>query len=126
MAEEDASDLYLTVGLPPIMRGARGMTHLAGATLAPADLSGLISDLTTPEQIGQFSVTREFNMSLDLGERMGRFRVNLMHQRGQPAIVLRRISAQVPTMEGLGLPPLLGELARERRGLPSTTADTFR
>ena len=111
------SDLYLTAAARPTVRTPAGLVPLDTDVLDAQSLSALVADLTTPEQQAAFASAREFNMSLDLGRRLGRFRVNMLQQRGQPAIVIRRISAEVPTMEGLGLPPLLGDLARERRGL---------
>lgn len=112
-----ASDLYLTVGAPPTMRGEAGLQPIGTECMTNASMSRLVGDLTTPEQLGEFGATREFNMSLPLGRKLGRFRVNMLQQRGNPAMVMRRISSEVPSMEGLALPPLLGRLACERRGL---------
>jgi twitching motility protein PilU len=116
MTEMKGSDLYLTVGAYPTIRSDAGFTHASDAILSSKDLDTLVSDLTTPEQVILFHTKLEFNMALDL-KRLGRFRINLLKQRQNAAIVIRRITSEVPTMEGLGLPTLLGELVRERRGL---------
>lgn len=114
---DNASDLYLTVGAPPMLRGDTGMVALSDTVLDEPALQTLVADLTNAEQQGQFARAREFNMALDLGRKLGRFRINMLQQRGNPAIVIRRISAAIPSIEQLGLPAILGELVMEKRGL---------
>ena len=112
-----ASDLYITVGTPPTMRGDDGLVRLEAEPLTDADLENLVQDLATEEQQAAFQSELEYNLSADLGPKIGRFRVNLLRQRRHLAIIMRKITAEVPTIEGLGLPTLLGELVREKRGL---------
>ncbi len=61
--------------------------------------------------------------SYTLGERI-RFRVNIFKQRGNFAIVMRKPQAEIPTLSGLGLPPIFNEIAREKNGLVLITGAT--
>ena len=76
----------------------------------------IIADITNNDQQAIFSESHEFNMSLDLGK-LGRFRVNILQQRNNPAVVIRRIDTIIPTLNDLGLPRLLGDLVCLKRGL---------
>jgi twitching motility protein PilU len=113
----EASDLYVTVGAPPTMRGDDGFVKLEAEPLTESDLEAIIQDLATEEQQAEFQSELEYNLSATLGAKVGRFRVNLLRQRRNSAIVMRRITAEVPSLESLKLPMLLGELVREKRGL---------
>lgn len=116
MNEEKASDIYLTVDAPPEIRGDYGFKHLADEKLTLYDLNSFVGDLLLPDQHAQFTASKEFNMSLDIGMG-GRYRINIMVQRGAPAIVIRRISQEIPTLADLQIPQLLGELCCLPRGL---------
>jgi twitching motility protein PilU len=115
LARRKGSDLYLTVGAPPTLRTADGLEPL-GDVLVEASIRKVIDELCNEREQACFERDLEFNKALDLG-RAGRFRVNMLRQRGLPAVVARRITAQVPTMEDLKLPETLGGLIMERRGL---------
>ena len=115
-AARDGSDLYLTYGAPPMVRNNRGIRPIGSDPLDDRVLSQIIGNLTTLEQQGEFAAKHEFNMSLDLGT-LGRFRVNLLQQRQHAAVVIRRIMTAIPTLDGLGLPELLGQLCCEPRGM---------
>jgi twitching motility protein PilU len=114
-AKRKGSDLYLTVDSPPMLRTDNGLEPL-GDVLDEASIRKVIDELCNEREQACFEHDLEFNKALDLG-RAGRFRVNMLRQRGMPAVVARRITAQVPTMEELGLPETLGGLVMERRGL---------
>ncbi len=114
--QRQGSDLYLTFGAPPMLRGDDGMAPLEETPLDDAAIAAIIADLTTAAQRAAFERDSELNMALDLG-RAGRFRINILRQRQHPALVIRRIATRIPTFADLHLPPLLGELCREKRGL---------
>lgn len=65
----------------------------------------------------------ELNTSIDLGQH-GRFRVSILQQKLQPALVIRRIITRIPTFLELGLPPVLEKLAMLKRGLILLTGMT--
>ncbi len=116
MVSRKGSDLYVTFGSPPMMRGDDGMVPLADHILDDALLAQAIEGITTPDQQAEFDHEHEFNMALDLGQ-AGRFRVNMFKQRQHSGLVIRRITTRIPTLEQLRLPTLLGEMACEKRGL---------
>jgi len=116
MVSRRGADLYLTYGSPPMMRGDDGLTPLSDQPLDDSALAAIVADILSPAQREEFARTWEFNMALDLGA-SGRFRVNLLRQRQHDAAVIRQITTTIPSLEQLRLPPLLGELCCEKRGL---------
>jgi twitching motility protein PilU len=67
--------------------------------------------------IDEFETALEFNTALDWQGGLARLRINLFRQRYLPAIVIRRISTKIPTLEELKLPKIYGQLVMEKRGL---------
>src|SRR5439155_22671076 len=94
--------------------------------VAPLDafrLEGLISALLGPTLNAEFSETKEIDFAFDYGAEV-RFRGNAFRQRGTVACALRRIPAEIPSFEELGLPPLAEDLARLPQGLVLVTGPT--
>jgi twitching motility protein PilU len=116
MVARKGSDLYLTFGSPPLMRGDEGLAALSDLVLDDALLAQAVSEITTRDQQAEFEQEHEFNMALDLGA-AGRFRVNMFKQRQHSGLVIRQITTKIPTLEELRLPKLLGEITSEKRGL---------
>jgi twitching motility protein PilU len=116
MVARKGSDMYISFGSPPLMRGDKGMEPLSDIVLDDPTLSHVLADFMTEEQLMEFDREREFNMALDLGEH-GRFRVNVFKQRQHSGLVIRQIVTTIPTLDDLKLPHLLGELCCEKRGL---------
>lgn len=123
MNKAEASDLYLTVGFPPSMRTEKGVEKITGTPLTIEEINEIIATILTNRQRRQYEAEMELNTSLDVGE-YGRYRVNILRQRQNPALVLRRIISQIPTFEELKLPEMLGNLALEKRGLIMVTGQT--
>jgi twitching motility protein PilU len=116
MVAHKGSDLYITFGAPPTMRGDNGFNILQREPMDDAQIDAVLADITSPANREEFERNCELNMAMDMGK-TGRFRINALKQRQHTALVIRRITAQVPTMEGLGLPKVLGDLVMEKRGL---------
>lgn len=116
MAQRDGSDLYLTVGAPATLRSNAGISPLDAVALDDAAISAFLDGLIDAQQSAEFNRTGELNFALDMGAE-GRFRVNVFRQRQHPGMVIRRIREAIPTLASLGLPPVLGDLACEKRGL---------
>lgn len=118
-----ASDLHLTVGLPPMIRvdGALRQTHYKH--LGPNDAQRLIYDILTNEQVEKFERTHELDFSYGV-KGIGRFRVNVYKQRGSVGAALRAIPDVIPTFEQLGLPSVLRDLSRKHSGLILVTGPT--
>lgn len=116
LAGPGGSDLYVTAHAAPMWRGDDGFKALEDSPLSADDVDAIISSFLTEKQKAEFDETGEFNMALVM-DRVGRFRLNLFRQRQMPGIVARIIRSEIPTLESLKLPSLLGDLVMEKRGL---------
>ncbi len=116
MMEVGASDVYLTAGSPPVYR----VEGIAAPTDEPAlsseDTAALATSVMNERQRAEFDQGKEMNLAISL-HGQGRFRCNIFQQRGSVGLVIREIKLTVPTLEQLGLPPILGEISASRRGL---------
>lgn len=123
MNEKGASDLYLSHGSPPTLRIENNLWAIDDKKLDEEAINEILSSLLTARQQRDFEMKMELNTALDMGH-YGRFRVNVFKQRQMPGLVIRRIISKIPTLEELFLPPVLAELASERRGLVLVTGMT--
>ena len=114
--EKNASDLHLKVGRPPLFRVAGDL--VADETLPPVTEMEIQAEMfrLMPEQsVDRFRNELEADVAYDY-EGVARFRVNIFFQRGKIGAVLRRIPLDIPSIESLGLPPVLKELALRQQG----------
>lgn len=123
VVEKGASDLHISVGIPPIIRVDGQLLPTNYEKVTPQDSQRLIYDILTDEQIQRFETTYELDFSYTLG-RLSRFRVNVYRDRGNVAMAFRVIPSRIPTIRELGLPPVLEELTRLPRGLILVTGPT--
>ena len=111
-----ASDLHLSVGLPPVVRLDGRLVRLNYEPLTERHTQRLVYDVLTNQQVQWFEKVRELDFSYGLaGQR--RFRFNVYRQRGAVGAAMRVIPAEIPTLEDLRLPPILRELTRRPSGL---------
>lgn len=116
MVDRGASDLYLTVDLTPIYR-IQGVTHItAGTPFNNEQLEAHANAMMREKQRREFEEKMEMNLALFYPE-LGRFRVNLFRQRGNIGIVIRQIKLEIVSVDRLGLPPIIKDLAMCNRGL---------
>ncbi len=116
MVEHDASDLYLTVDSPPCYR-VNGVVRPAGnRSLTPEETEALAVSIMNERQQREFDRDNEQNLALYYPT-LGRFRVNSFRQRGCTGVVIRQIKSNIPTIDDLGLPPVLKDVAMTKRGL---------
>lgn len=123
MNEEGASDLYLTVGHAPVMRVDDAMVEIESEAMTLENINNIIQSILTTKQRRDFDINLELNTSLDMGDH-GRFRINLLRQRQNPSLVIRRIVSKIPSIQDLRLPPILEKLSLEKRGLILLTGMT--
>ncbi len=123
MAARNASDLYLTVDSPPVLRIEGTTERLGTEVLKPTQVEALANSVMSERQRAQFDDKLEQNLAI-ASENLGRFRVNVFRQRGAIAVVVRQIKTRIPTLDELGLPPALKTLALTRRGLILVTGAT--
>ena len=116
MVERRASDLFFTPNAP-IKIKIEGQIHAVNKqVLSPDYVRAAAFSLMTPEQIEYFQ--RELEIDFAISEPgLGRFRVAIFYQRGYPAMVMRYITADMPRIDQLGLPEVLTDLAKLKRGL---------
>lgn len=116
MVEHEASDLYLTIDSQPMYR-IHGSVRPAGSKkLGPEQTEDLARSIMNDKQLAEFDNTNEVNLGLYFPD-LGRFRVNVMRQRGAVAIVIRQIKAEPPTFDDTDLPEVLKKVALTKRGL---------
>ena len=116
MAEKRASDVYLSANAPALIK-INGECLPINNQILPLDAPrNLLLEIVTPNRIEELEETGELNMGVPLTG-VGRFRVSAMRQRGSYAVVIRFIAQEVPNLQDLNLPPALGDLIMEKRGL---------
>ena len=116
MVESEASDLYLTVARPPMYRIEGKIQAIGDHIFTPPDLETLIKSVMSESQLREYSENLELNMAMSLPG-VSRFRVNVFRQRGSAGMVIRRVKAEVSSLEELGLPDILREITMSKRGL---------
>src|SRR3974390_1946827 len=122
----DASDVHLKDASYPVMR-VNGKLSLMTAfpVLDPAALEGFARELLdgAPGKRAAFDEDGDADLSYQHPQ-LGRFRVNVFRQRGVVSVVMRIIPTQVRTLDVLGLPPAVTELAEQERGIILVTGTT--
>ncbi|MEO0443614.1 MAG: PilT/PilU family type 4a pilus ATPase [Pseudomonadota bacterium] len=116
MVEKGASDLFLTAGLPPSIKQHGRVVPLSTTPLTPEKCRELIMAAMNENQRVEFLETKELNFAIS-ARGVGRFRCSAFYQRNLVGMVLRRIETQIPTVDGLGLPEIVKDLAMTKRGL---------
>jgi twitching motility protein PilT len=122
--DRKASDLHLTVGSPPVIRMHGDLERLDQyPVLTQQGLRAMIYAILPQRRREQFEQDLELDMSYSLPGR-GRFRVNVYFQRDSIGAAFRLIPHEILSIESLGLPPVVGELARYPRGFICVTGPT--
>jgi len=116
MMTDDATDIYITVGLPINYRVENEIYQIGSDLLTEENIQDILQHITTEKQRAEFNKSNELNFGVDRGD-VGRFRINVMRQRQQTAIVIRKITSKIPTFSDLNLPPIMEQLSKEQRGL---------
>lgn len=116
MAQQRASDLFITAGMVPAMKVAGKLQPVGQEPLTPQESRDLVLSVMNPMQREEFEKTHECNFAIGLAG-VGRFRVSAFYQRNQVGMVLRRIEMKIPTIEELMLPPVMKTLAMTKRGI---------
>jgi twitching motility protein PilU len=116
MVEKEASDLYLTVARPPMYRIEGKIQSMGDHQFTPEELESFVKSVMSENQLREYGKDLELNMAMSLPG-VSRFRVNVFRQRGSAGMVIRRVKAEVSTLEELGLPETLKEITMTKRGL---------
>jgi twitching motility protein PilU len=116
MAEKNASDVYLSANTPILIKINGQILQLSDTPLSHAQPRQLLAELLTPQQLEELDDTGELNVGIGI-TKVGSFRLSAFRQRGSIAAVFRCIPFVIPTLASLKVPPILGELVLEKRGL---------
>ena len=116
MVDKKASDVYLSAHSPAMIK-INGQSIPINAQILPADATrSLLAEVLPPLRIEELDEIGELNMALQV-EGLGNFRISGFRQRSTYAAVIRYIPNKIPALASLKLPPLLGDLIMEKRGL---------
>ena len=122
--EAGASDVHLTVGIPPKMRvNGNLLTMDEYPRLLPADTLEVLLNIMSEPQREKFEEKGEYDMSFSIPD-MGRYRVNAYKQRGSVALALRLVETTVKSPKELGVPDSVVDLYQRKRGLILVTGPT--
>jgi twitching motility protein PilU len=118
MVEKEASDVYLTVGSPPMYRIEGIVQPIGDVEFAPAALEKLAESVMSEKQWQEFNSKLEMDLVLVLSiPDLSRFRVNVLRQRGFVALVIRKIRFEIRSIDELKLPQILKEIVMRKAGL---------
>lgn len=124
MIEQQASDLHIKVGSPPGVRIHGELLPIEGVPpLTPDDAEQLITSIMEDRHKKEFAETKELDFAYSFSD-LYRFRVNVFMQRQAMSAVLRTIPVNIETIDDLGLPQVLKDLALKPRGLILVTGPT--
>ncbi|MFN9747947.1 MAG: PilT/PilU family type 4a pilus ATPase [Burkholderiales bacterium] len=116
MADKNASDVYLSANTPVLIRINGQILQVNEQALTADQPRQLLAEVLSPTQLEELDDTGELNVAIGLAG-VGSFRLSGFKQRGSVAAVFRRIPWNIPTLESLKVPALLGSVVLEKRGL---------
>ena len=116
MLTRKGSDLFITADFPPAIKVDGKVTKLSAQPLTPAHTLTLVRSVMSDKQAAEFEATKECNFAISPAG-IGRFRCNAFVQAGKVGMVLRVIPQELPTIDTLGMPQILKDVAMTKRGL---------
>ena len=121
--QQDASDLHISAGEPPMIRVSGDMKKIKVPPLTAEQTHAMLYDIMGDSQRKSFEEHSDIDFSMQLGE-VARFRVNVFRQNRGVGGVFRKIPTKILTLEELGMPPVLADLSRKEKGLVLVTGPT--
>lgn len=118
-----ASDVHVTVGIPPKMRVNGKLLPMDFEKILPAETRQIVERIMNENQLKTFEERGEYDMSFSIPN-VGRYRVNAFKQRGSVALAFRLVGTQIPSPEKLGVPESVIDLYERKRGLVLVTGPT--
>ena len=116
MVHKNGSDLFITAGVAPSLKINGKLTPVTQAALTPTQAEEIVTSIMSPAQREDFEKHNECNFAISASG-IGRFRVSAFRQRNHAGMVLRKIETTIPTIDDLGLPSVVKDLAMTKRGL---------
>jgi twitching motility protein PilT len=123
MVDQDASDLHVTVGVPPEFRIGGKMVKVKMEPLGAQDSKDLCYSVLTDAQKAEFEKSLDLDFSFGIKD-LARFRGNVFYQRGNVGGVFRRIPLVIPEFDALRLPVILKKVIHRQNGLVLVTGPT--
>jgi len=121
--ELKASDIHITVGVPPVMRINGDLRKYGKESVLPEETEGMARAIIPEKMWPRFKEQGELDFSYGLPG-VSRFRVNTYHQRGCVSMAIRIVPTRIPTIEELNLPEVLKKIAEKPQGLVLVTGPT--
>jgi len=116
MGEEGISDLHLKVGTPPVLRKDGELILAPSPPITRENINDILSEVMDEHQFQEFKSKKELDLGISVQD-VGRLRINLYWEKGNPAIAMRLVHETIKSIEELNLPPILKNWALARRGL---------
>lgn len=123
MVDRKASDLFISVGFPPAIKVDGQVTPIVEHVFTVLEAKAFARALMSDKQLALFESTKECNFAIAPAG-IGRFRVSAYFDQNGVGLVLRTINTRIPTIDELGLPPILKEVAMSARGLVMVVGGT--
>lgn len=120
--DNKASDLHITVGVPPVIRVNGELNAIDEDKLLPADTEKYVRELLQ-SKFDEYTEKGEIDLSYSVAG-IGRFRVNAYKQRGSDAIAIRNVGLKVPELKDLNFPKVVNDVIQAQRGLILVTGPT--
>lgn len=121
--QNDASDLHLSAGSPPIIRTKGSLKRVKGEPLESDVIRNMLYSVMTEEQRSAYEKELETDFAISLGEK-ARFRVNAFNTRLGASAVFRSIPTEIPSLQELGLPPVIRRFSELEKGIVLVTGPT--
>lgn len=118
--QRNCSDVHIKAGVPPLFRLYGNLYKANAPPLTPEDTKRIIYSVLNPEQIREFERRKELDFALTIPG-VARVRANAMLQRGTIAAIFRIIPPRIPTIDELGLPPIVKQFCERPRGIVLVT-----
>jgi len=122
-ADNDASDIHIVAGHPPVMRVHTVVTPMDFPVLTSATVQSMFEQMAAPTVVENFKTSMDVDFSYAV-EGLGRYRVNAHLQKGSIGLAMRMIKTKVPPLADLNLPDVVARLTYLPRGLVLVTGDT--
>jgi len=120
---QGCSDVHLAVGIPPMLRLHGDLMPIKFRDLGGAELEDYIQEILTEGQKQRFELGQDIDFSY-VGSESGRFRVNVYRKETGVGATFRNIPSEIPTMEGLSLPPIIEKFCDLHQGMVLVTGST--
>ena len=116
MLQRKGSDLFITADFPPAIKVDGKVTKVSSQNLTAGHTLALVRSVMNDKQAAEFERTKECNFAISPAG-IGRFRCNAFVQQGHMGMVMRVIPQELPTIDTLGMPQILKDVAMSQRGL---------